>query len=123
MSVELSVSLSMNGEAVPRSGKCYRGCHEIAGTGGSNSRAAEREGDTGLHLRYNSSMLSQTAFVYRESEILLISSLLLTFIFSAIVSCLKGNQRAVTLQVKGVNHSWSLTGFMTPTIIAVVIIY
>lgn len=33
--MELSVSLPMNGEAVPRSGKCYRGCHEIAGTGGA----------------------------------------------------------------------------------------
>lgn len=32
-SVELSVSIPTNGEAVPLSGKCYRNCHEIAGTG------------------------------------------------------------------------------------------
>lgn len=77
-SVESSVSIPINGEAVPLSGKCYRNCPGIAGTGESNYRAVEREGEAGLHLRYNSSMLSQVVFVYCESGILLMSSLLLT---------------------------------------------
>lgn len=99
-SVELSISIPISGEAVPLRGKCCRNCHGIAATEESNVRTVEREGEAGLCLRYDSNMFSQVVFVSRENEILVMSSLLLTLIFSAIVSCLEGNQRAVTLKVK-----------------------
>lgn len=118
-----SISIPVKGEAVSLNGKCCKNCQGRAGTGESNSRAAEREGEAGLHPWCSCCMLIQVEIVFHEPGLLLMLNLQLTFIFSAVVPWLRGTQGAAALKVKWVNHSQTELCFMTLAIIFVIIIY